>query len=75
MSGLQDLINIKLKEIPMSAFIQTVMSNLVKNTFNILCPRCGSDEVNEQFRQTRSADEATTKFYTCLRCGKKWKKG
>ena len=34
--------------------------------------RCGSNEVTFDFLQTRSADEGTTVFCTCI-CGKRWK--
>lgn len=37
------------------------------------CGRCKSDETTYYQLQTRSADEATTTFVTCLNCGNRWK--
>ena len=59
--------------IPISAFIQDVIDTKVKNTVGIKCKKCGSDNIYSESRQTRSADEAMTIFYTCLNCGNKWK--
>lgn len=71
---LQDDINKDLYErIPISAFIEESIDTKVKNTVGIKCKKCGSEEVYSESRQTRSADEAMTVFYTCLNCGNKWK--
>lgn len=61
------------KAVPISAFVQDVINTKVKNTVGITCKKCGSDNVFSESRQTRSSDEATTIFYTCLNCGNKWK--
>ena len=61
------------KSVPISAFVQDVINTKVKNTVGITCKKCGSDNVFSESRQTRSSDEATTIFYTCLNCGNKWK--
>ena len=61
------------KNVPISAFIQDVINVKVKNTVEVYCKKCGSDNVFSESRQTRSADEATTIFFTCLNCGNKWK--
>lgn len=34
----------------------------------IKCPKCGSDKTRSEIRQTRSADEIGTSFFTCLIC-------
>lgn len=46
---------------------------MIKNTVGIVCKKCKSDNVNVYVKQTRSSDEASSKFYTCLNCGNKWK--
>ena len=60
--------------IPISAFIQDVIDTKVKNTVGIKCKKCQSENIYSESRQTRSADEAMTIFFTCLNCGFKWKK-
>ena len=50
-------------------------SVMIKNTVGIKCKVCGSDNVNLFTKQTRSADEASSRFYTCLNCGNKWRVG
>ena len=37
------------------------------------CPSCGHDKAYWWLRQTRSADEPTTRFYRCVKCGKVWR--
>lgn len=61
------------KNVPISAFIQDVINTKVKNTVEVYCKKCGSDNVFSESRQTRSSDEAMTIFFTCLNCGNKWK--
>ena len=70
-SELQQHINeIMRKKIPIKAFIKQEIDQFnVKNTIDIYCPICGSDNVNVSTKQTRSIDEAATNFYKCLECG------
>lgn len=37
------------------------------------CPKCGHGEAYWWLRQTRAADEATTRFYRCAKCGHTWR--
>jgi len=37
------------------------------------CGSCKSNHVTFVSKQTRSADEAATIFYTCSNCHKKWR--
>ena len=39
----------------------------------VRCKKCGSNDVTHEFLQTRSADEGTTIFCTCMKCKKRWK--
>lgn len=71
---LQKLIDNDLrKRIPIDAFKQKKIITMIKNTVGIKCKQCGSDNVYVESKQVRSADEAMTKFYTCLNCGNKWR--
>lgn len=71
---LQRIIDKELRErISIDAFKQDKIVTMVKNTVGIKCKQCGSDNVYVESKQVRSADEAMTKFYTCLNCGNKWR--
>lgn len=61
------------KNISTQAFIQETIQSKMKNTTNIKCNICGSDNIWVESKQVRAADEATTKFYECLNCGNKWR--
>jgi len=37
------------------------------------CPECGHNEAAYWFEQTRSADEAPTRFYRCMKCRRTWR--
>lgn len=37
------------------------------------CPSCGHNLAQWWMRQTRSADEPSTRFYRCMKCGKVWR--
>ena len=37
------------------------------------CYRCGNTKIAWWMQQTRSADEAPTIFYRCVKCGNTWK--
>eukprot|EP00771_Trimastix_marina_P003630 gnl/Trimastix_PCT/4933.p3 GENE.gnl/Trimastix_PCT/4933~~gnl/Trimastix_PCT/4933.p3 ORF type:complete len:108 (+),score=24.79 gnl/Trimastix_PCT/4933:33-356(+) len=40
-----------------------------------LCPRCKHKEAYFYEVQTRSADEPSTLFFKCARCGNNWREG
>lgn len=73
-STIQELINKDLNErIKIKDFIIDNKIKLIKNTVNVICKQCGSDQIYVESHQIRSGDEAATKFYTCLSCGNKWR--
>lgn len=37
------------------------------------CPKCQHDRAYWWMRQTRSADEPSTRFYRCVKCGTTWR--
>jgi len=37
------------------------------------CPKCGHNEAEWIMRQMRGSDEPETRFYTCTKCGYKWR--
>lgn len=39
----------------------------------IKCPKCGHNEAYWTLRQMRSSDEPESRFYTCTKCGYKWR--
>ena len=39
----------------------------------ILCPKCGNNEAFWILRQMRGSDEPESRFYTCTKCGHKWR--
>jgi len=42
-------------------------------TTSDICPKCGNREAYFWSTQTRSADEAETKFYKCTKCKYTWR--
>lgn len=71
---IQKLINQDLRpRIKTEGFKQAAVVRQIKNTVGIYCKVCKSDNVYVESKQVRSADEATTKFYTCLNCGNTWR--
>lgn len=42
-------------------------------TISIDCQKCGNSNAYWWMLQTRSADEATTQFYRCTKCGHTWR--
>jgi DNA-directed RNA polymerase subunit M len=42
-------------------------------TTKIECPECGNNEATYTMRQTRAADEPTTRIYRCTKCNHTWR--
>jgi len=40
---------------------------------NIECSECGNNEAYYVIRQTRAADEPSTRIYECVKCNHKWR--
>ena len=40
---------------------------------NETCPECGHDKATYKLLQTRSADEAPTRIFTCTKCKHAWR--
>ena len=38
-----------------------------------VCPECGNDKATYKLLQTRSADEAPTRIFTCTKCKHTWR--
>ena len=57
-----------LKEVPVFEDLDTMP---VDDT--VLCPKCGNKGAYWHLRQTRAADEATTRFYRCTKCKHTWR--
>ena len=45
----------------------------LRSKINEVCPECGNREAYYELKQTRSADEAPTRFFECAHCGHKWR--
>lgn len=45
----------------------------MRSTITEICPECGHDKAYYELKQTRSGDEAPTRFFTCAKCKHKWR--
>lgn len=70
-----DILRDMVKNYPAKMFKPQEINLMCKNTRNIFCETCGSDNVYVEYKQLRSADEATSKIYTCLKCNHVWRVG
>jgi DNA-directed RNA polymerase subunit M/transcription elongation factor TFIIS len=52
---------------------QKFINNMEASTDTFVCRKCKSRRCTYMSMQTRSADEPTTIFVTCLDCGQRWK--
>ena len=48
------------------------LETMEQATIKEKCPGCGNEEMNYHTLQLRSADEGTTVFYDCPKCGYKF---
>ena len=77
MTTIQDKINkIVDEQFPIEKFAEAFeMQKLVKNTFGIKCPICGSNNIHKESEMlTRSIDEISKAHFVCIDCGKKFRK-
>ncbi|RLE50288.1 MAG: transcription factor S [Candidatus Methanomethylicota archaeon] len=42
-------------------------------TIKVECPKCGHNEAYWWLVQTRRADEGSTRFFRCVKCGYTWR--
>lgn len=65
----------KATEDPKKGIIVDVEKDKVSQlpTTQVFCEKCGHDTAYYFFRQTRAADEATTRFMECVKCGYRWR--
>jgi DNA-directed RNA polymerase subunit M len=45
----------------------------MRSTITETCPECGHDKAYYELKQTRSADEAPTRIFTCAKCKHVWR--
>ena len=58
----------ELKEVPVFEELDTLPVD-----DSVRCPKCGNAGAYWHMRQTRAADEATTRFYQCTECRHRWR--
>ena len=54
-------------------FIDDKGKNNILPKTRALCAECGNNEAYWIIRQMRSSDEPESRFYTCTKCGYKWR--
>ena len=62
----------QIKEMKATAVIKEKDTNVMP-TVAETCPKCGNKEAYFWTSQTRSADEAETKFFKCTKCKHTWR--
>lgn len=53
--------------------LSTDAQNSTRPQTAVTCSKCNHDKAYFTEVQTRSADEAATLFFTCVKCGNKWR--
>lgn len=46
---------------------------VMRSQITEVCPECGHDKAYYELKQTRSADEAPTRIFTCAKCKHTWR--
>jgi len=57
---------------PMETLVLEQITSTLPKT-NVDCPKCGHNEAFWIMRQTRAADEPTTRIYRCAKCSHTWR--
>lgn len=60
------------KEKPSETLILDEITQTLPKT-HVECPKCGHYEAFWVMRQTRAADEPTTRIYRCVKCSHTWR--
>ncbi len=60
------------KERPAETLVLDEITETLPKT-HVECPKCGHYEAFWVMRQTRAADEPTTRIYRCAKCGHTWR--
>ncbi len=62
----------KQKEKEITFIEENEKSDVLPKT-RIKCPKCGNNEAYWILRQMRGSDEPESRFYTCTKCGYRWR--
>jgi len=62
----------KQKETEVTLIEDKEKTNVLPKT-KIKCPKCSHNEAFWILRQMRGSDEPESRFYTCVKCGYKWR--
>jgi len=60
------------KDRPMETLVLDEITETLPKT-RVECPKCGYYEAFWVMRQTRAADEPTTRIYRCVKCSHTWR--
>jgi len=60
------------KEKPKETLVLDEITDTLPRT-RVECPKCGHYEAFWVMRQTRAADEPTTRIYRCVKCSHTWR--
>lgn len=55
-----------------TSILESNSQNILPKT-KIKCPKCSNNEAYWILRQMRGSDEPESRFYTCTKCGLKWR--